>query len=75
VQPVGEWVVDGVDIRVGEQFRVPGVRLRDVVLRGEVLGALGIPRRNGDDGHLGGLRRRPDHRRRCDACRAENAQP
>ena len=72
VQPVRQWVVDRVDVGIGEQVRVGAVHARDAVLGRERVGTGPIAGRDGD--HLGlrgvacGLddgRRRDARRRGC----------
>jgi hypothetical protein len=46
VSAVGSGVAEGVDVRVGDQLVVRAAHLRDPVFRREVLGALGIARRD-----------------------------
>ena len=75
VEPVGERVVDRVELGIGEERGVRVVHLRDAVLGRERVGAAAVSGRYGsDDGFVaiaGGL----DRGRRRDAGRAEDADP
>ena len=76
VQPVGQRVVDRVDVGIGEQRGVGVVHLRDAVLRRERLGAAAIARRDRDAPRLRAtLRAGLIDRGRRDARRAEDADP
>jgi hypothetical protein len=74
VQPVGERVVDRVDVRIGEQVLVGVVDGRDLVLGRELLGPATVTRRDRDHGRLvGQLTRRLHHRDRRDAGGTEDS--
>ena len=75
VQPIGERVVDGVDLRVGDEVGIRRQHPCDAVLVGVALGAFGVTGRDGHDVDVrnaaGGLH----HRRRGNLGRAQNADP
>ena len=73
VQTVGQRIVDGVDLGIGQQRFVRVVDMRDAVLACKCGSPVTISRGDGDDLDVGLRARRADERLRRDASRAEDA--
>ena len=73
MQPVGEWVVDGVDVRIVHQLGVPPTDPGDLVLAGELLGPRPVAGRHGDHGGTAGPAGRLYQGDRGDAGRPQDA--
>ena len=75
MEPVGQRVVDRIDLGIGEERRVRVVHGRDPVLRREGLGAAAIAGRHRSHLGFGVVAGGLDHPARRDARRAEDADP
>ena len=73
VEPVGQRIVDGVEVAVGEEGVVVRVDHRNAVLRGELPRPARVACRHGGDLHLGHLPSRPQQCHRRDAGGPEHA--
>ena len=73
VQAVGQWVVDRVEVRVGDQCVVVVVHPGDVVLGGKGSTARRVARRDRGHDDLAVFLCGVDERQRCDAGRTQNA--
>ena len=72
VQPVGQGVVDGLDLRVGQQRLVAGIDMPHALACRESVGAPRVARRHRDDRRTRHATRRAHQRHRRNAGRAQD---